>query len=120
MQTHLLESMSSDPLIKKVGLNKLDLCMMIMSQLEETYPAATLIRGLFLEAIDKVHSQNHQSMKLSQNDTFMLATPNTSDTASSDMETMFAVDNNNALLANTALFDFWDPYFMPSPDDVQE
>ncbi|KAE8147144.1 C6 transcription factor [Aspergillus avenaceus] len=51
MHVHLLNCKSSDPLSRRLGLNKLDLCMMILEQMQHTYPSASVFRGVFLGAI---------------------------------------------------------------------
>ncbi|EIT78082.1 C6 transcription factor [Aspergillus oryzae 100-8] len=54
MQVHLLNCKSSDGFIRRLGLNKLELCMMILEQMQHTYPSASIFRGIFLGAIRQV------------------------------------------------------------------
>lgn len=56
MHSHLLESKSTDPLIRHSSLNKLNLFMMVMKYLEDVHAPATFIHKLFLIAISKVTS----------------------------------------------------------------
>jgi hypothetical protein len=57
MNTHLLETKSYDVLTSQIGLNKLNLCMMVLSNIQATYSSATFIRGLFLEAIETLNAR---------------------------------------------------------------
>ncbi|OJJ32923.1 hypothetical protein ASPWEDRAFT_42951 [Aspergillus wentii DTO 134E9] len=54
MHVHLLNSKSPDTLSRRLGLNKLDLCMMVLEQMQQAYPSASIFRGLFLEGIRQV------------------------------------------------------------------
>jgi hypothetical protein len=56
MQIHLLDCKSSVPLRRGLGGNKLNLCMLVLSQLSDTYWSASVIYRLFARAqaiIDK-------------------------------------------------------------------
>ncbi|KAI0513087.1 fungal-specific transcription factor domain-containing protein [Xylaria bambusicola] len=59
MNSHLLESKSSDPLIRQSSLNKLDLFMIVLRKIQDVYSSATFIRGLFLQAIEKLNSPRY-------------------------------------------------------------
>jgi hypothetical protein len=50
MQVHLFECKSSVPLRRGLGKNKLDLCMLILPQLRNTYWSACVIYRLFERA----------------------------------------------------------------------
>ncbi|CAG8222678.1 unnamed protein product [Penicillium salamii] len=54
MHVHLLNCKSPDPLSRRLGLNKLELCMMVLEQLQHTHPSSSLFRGIFLEAIHHI------------------------------------------------------------------
>src|SRR6266536_4678469 len=56
MQTHLLESRSQNQLSRDMGLHKLELCMMILREVESSYPSAKFIRWIFLEAVDRLNA----------------------------------------------------------------
>lgn len=77
MQAHLLESRSGDHLSRSVGLHKLELCLMVLREVEETYPAATMIRNLFVEAVSRLESAKKPIPEFAQSDRPMTATPNT-------------------------------------------
>ncbi|OPB37651.1 zn2Cys6 transcription factor [Trichoderma guizhouense] len=55
MHVHLLNCKSTDALSRRLSLNKLELCMMVMEDLEETYTSASVYRGVFLEAIRQLY-----------------------------------------------------------------
>ncbi|KAK6076369.1 cutinase transcription factor 1 beta [Seiridium cupressi] len=59
MNSHLLESKSSDPLIRQSSLNKLELFMMVLRKIQDVYSSATFIHGLFLQAIEKLTSPHY-------------------------------------------------------------
>ncbi|KAI1503158.1 hypothetical protein F5X99DRAFT_376070 [Biscogniauxia marginata] len=59
MISHLLESKSSDPLIRKSSLNKLDLFMIVLRKIQDVYSSATFIHGLFQQAIEKLNSPHY-------------------------------------------------------------
>ncbi|KAF1812114.1 hypothetical protein P152DRAFT_466895 [Eremomyces bilateralis CBS 781.70] len=51
MHVHLLNCKSPDPLSRRLGLNKIELCMMALEQMQHTHPSSSVFRGIFLEAI---------------------------------------------------------------------
>ncbi|KAJ4863563.1 fungal specific transcription factor domain-containing protein [Trichoderma breve] len=55
MHVHLLNCKSTDALSRRLSLNKLELCMMVMEDLEETYTSASVYRGVFMEAIRQLY-----------------------------------------------------------------
>lgn len=50
MQIHLFDCKSTNPLRRGLGKNKLNLCMLVLSQLRETYWSASVIYRLFERA----------------------------------------------------------------------
>ncbi|KKK21761.1 hypothetical protein ARAM_001698 [Aspergillus rambellii] len=54
MQTHLLHCKRADPLSKRLRLNKLDMCILILEELQKTYTAASIYRVLFIKAIQQI------------------------------------------------------------------
>ncbi|KAG8411859.1 hypothetical protein J3458_015155 [Metarhizium acridum] len=55
MHIHFLNCKSTDALTRRLSLNKLELCMMVMEELEETYASASIYGGVFLEAIRQLY-----------------------------------------------------------------
>ncbi|KAB8235430.1 Zn(II)2Cys6 transcription factor [Aspergillus alliaceus] len=54
MHVHLLNCKSSDGLSRRLGLNKLELCMVILEQMQHTHPSCSVFRGIFLGAIRQI------------------------------------------------------------------
>lgn len=54
MQTHLAQCKSGDPLTKRIKLNRLEVCMLVMEELQKTYTVASLYRGIFTRAIQQI------------------------------------------------------------------
>ncbi|KAI0436974.1 hypothetical protein F4803DRAFT_556456 [Xylaria telfairii] len=64
MNSHLLESKSSDPLIRQSSLNKLDLFMIVLRKIQNVYSSATFVHGLFLQAIEKLNSPYYTGVEI--------------------------------------------------------
>ncbi|KAJ5378981.1 C6 transcription factor, partial [Penicillium cosmopolitanum] len=54
MQAHLLHCKTGDPLSKRVRLNKLEMCMLVMEELQKTYTAASIYRAVFTKALQMI------------------------------------------------------------------
>lgn len=54
MQTHLLHCKSGDPLSKRIRLNKLEMCLLVMEEFQKTYTVASIYRGIFRKAIQQI------------------------------------------------------------------
>lgn len=54
MQAHLLHCKTGDPLSKRVRLNKLEMCMLVMEELQKTYTVASIYRAVFTKAIQLI------------------------------------------------------------------
>jgi hypothetical protein len=54
MQAHLLHCKTGDPLSKRVRLNKLEMCMLVMEELQKTYTVASIYRAVFTKAIQMI------------------------------------------------------------------
>ncbi|KAI1820375.1 hypothetical protein F4861DRAFT_545743 [Xylaria intraflava] len=66
MNSHLLESKSPDPLIRQSSLNKLDLFMIVLRKIQNVYPSATFVHGLFLQAIEKLNPPYYTGLNMPQ------------------------------------------------------
>jgi hypothetical protein len=51
MHVHLLNCKSTQNLLRRLGLNKLELCMTVMRELQKVHTSASLICGIFREAV---------------------------------------------------------------------
>ncbi|KAL7912429.1 fungal-specific transcription factor domain-containing protein [Trichoderma velutinum] len=54
MQTHMQLYKSADPLTKRIRLHKLEMCMLIMEELQKIYTVASIYRGIFLKALQQI------------------------------------------------------------------
>lgn len=54
MQAHLLHCKTGDPLSKRVRLNKLEMCMLVMEELQKTYTVASIYRAIFTKALQMI------------------------------------------------------------------
>ena len=54
MQVHLVQCKFGDTLFKRIRLNKLEMCMLILEELQKTYTVASIYRAIFTKAIQQV------------------------------------------------------------------
>ncbi|CRG88359.1 hypothetical protein PISL3812_05389 [Talaromyces islandicus] len=54
MKMHLLQCKSRDSLSKRMGLNKLEMCMLAMEEFQKTYTVASIYRAIFMKAIQQI------------------------------------------------------------------
>lgn len=54
MQVHLARCKFGDTLSKRIRLNKLEMCMLILEELQKTYTVASIYRAIFTKAIQQV------------------------------------------------------------------
>ncbi|KAJ6096934.1 hypothetical protein N7486_007680 [Penicillium sp. IBT 16267x] len=118
MHIHLLDCKSANALTRRVGFNKLELCMIVMEKLQETYEAAAVYRGVFLGAINELTPHLFAGSTLRNSDASELRNSDTSDLSTSRMMPREALttlptvtdDTFNALLDETSFLDFWDSF----------
>lgn len=80
-----------------MGLHKLELCMMVIREVESIYPAAKLIREIFLEAVERLN-------------TIQKSSPSSMNTQNADevaMDLANQGDGKFSSLADTTLEDSW-------------
>jgi hypothetical protein len=51
MHVHLLNCKSTQNLLRRIGFNKLELCMAVMRELQKVHTSASLFCGIFREAV---------------------------------------------------------------------
>jgi hypothetical protein len=61
-----MEFKSLDPLQSQVGLNKLNLCMMVLNEAKQTFSSASFIYSIFQGVIERI--QNAHTAGLSSHD----------------------------------------------------
>jgi hypothetical protein len=54
MKTHLFQCKYGDPLSKRIKLKKLEVCMLVMEELQKTYTVASVYRAIFIKAIQQI------------------------------------------------------------------
>ncbi|KAM0713380.1 hypothetical protein Q7P37_010342 [Cladosporium fusiforme] len=57
MHIHLSNSASSSPLARRLGMNKLEFCCVILEELQSVFDSASVFRGIFLEAARRIASR---------------------------------------------------------------
>lgn len=124
MQTHLLQCKFGDSLAKRIRLNKLEVCMLVMEELQKTYTVASVYRGIFTKAIQQIFSDYpDRAMRTSCSPTSitiprnedparnLLDKPDSSGAGGQLGESDFGVldgdDLMAALMDNASVFDFW-------------
>ncbi|KAF3391515.1 hypothetical protein F1880_007907 [Penicillium rolfsii] len=124
MQAHLLQCKFGDHLAKRIRLKKLEVCMLVMEELQKTYTVASVYRGIFRKAIQQIFPNYpdltmHASCSPASIPVPHGADPTRSifddaenpDTSSQLRESDFGVldgdDFMAALMDNTSVFDFW-------------
>ncbi|KAJ5220564.1 fungal-specific transcription factor domain-containing protein [Penicillium chermesinum] len=128
MQLHLLQCKIGDTLTKRIRLNKLEMCMLVLEEFQKTYTVASLYRGIFTKAIQQIfpdYSPPIISSDYSAIPVAALATKN--DTTGVHMEEESLDTNNNrndhlgafgfaatddtdflhVLLDDSSIFDVW-------------
>ncbi|KAJ5706572.1 hypothetical protein N7488_006373 [Penicillium malachiteum] len=114
MEIHLLNYRAGSSLSRRLALNKLQACMMVLEDFQIMYTVASIYRGIFAQAIHHVCPEEDQTtstsicnsataVNTSQNDATLLSACY----CPRDLETdiSHAVD---ALLDDSAISSFWD------------
>ncbi|KAM0253626.1 hypothetical protein ACHAQJ_007201 [Trichoderma viride] len=65
MQVYLLNCKFGDSLSRRLGLNMLNMCMMVLEELQKTYSVASVCRGIFGKAIQQLFPDDAASTSLS-------------------------------------------------------
>lgn len=110
MHTHLMNCKSADPLSRRLGLNKLNMCMMVLQELQETYTVASIYRGVFSKAIKQLCPEYASSVSED------IARPVTAESASVEakqdgedmLDTMISDDLIDALMDEASIFSLWE------------
>ncbi|EHK42217.1 hypothetical protein TRIATDRAFT_229782 [Trichoderma atroviride IMI 206040] len=110
MHVHLLNCKSEDALSRRLSLNKLELCMMVMEELEEMYTSASVYRGVFLEAIRQLHPNYSASSTMSDSNSTDFSQPRASFSNDAMMVPLINDDILTALLDESSCFNFWESF----------
>ncbi|KAJ5871102.1 uncharacterized protein N7529_003455 [Penicillium soppii] len=107
MQTHLLFYRSADSLTKRLRLHKLEMCMLIMEELQKVYTVASIYRGIFRKAMEQICPFYQATTAISDQGMSSARTTNTSGrdsivNAAAAHQLPEAVFDNNYLPANSS------------------
>ncbi|KAB8218256.1 C6 transcription factor [Aspergillus novoparasiticus] len=110
MQVHLLNCKSSDGFIRRLGLNKLELCMMILEQMQHTYPSASIFRGVFLAAIRQIFPD--YMVQPSKPETVAPEYPIPQDAPLDDPAASMVISDDviGALMNEVSTYNFWETF----------
>ena len=105
---HLLNCKGGDPLVRQLGLNKLEFCLAILEQLQRTFTSASLYRGFFSEAVRHIVHESSAPVIEPQKAETGSSLPD--DSYTENFVTPFTFDDGtiNALM-DEAYFNFWEP-----------
>ena len=112
MHTHLMNCKSTDPLSQRLGLNKLNMCMMVLQELQETYVVASIYRGVFSKAIKQLCPEYASSIPED------VIRPPTAEYASAEarnddgevIDTMISDDLIDSLMDEASIFSLWESW----------
>lgn len=110
MHVHLLNCKSADALSRRLSLNKLELCMMVMEELEETYTSASVYRGVFLEAIRQLYPNYSTSTAIGESNATDFSLPRSNPSDDSMILPMVNDDILAALFDEASCFNFWESF----------
>ncbi|KAL9470861.1 hypothetical protein ACSS6W_008802 [Trichoderma asperelloides] len=99
-----------DALSRRLSLNKLELCMMVMEELEEMYTSASLYRGVFSEAICQLYPNYSASSTMSEQNSTDYCQPRASFSNDAMMVPLINDDILNALFDESSCFTFWESF----------
>ncbi|RAH70049.1 Zn(II)2Cys6 transcription factor [Aspergillus aculeatinus CBS 121060] len=117
MQMHLLNCRTGNSLSRRLRLNKLNVCMMVMEEFQKVYTVASIYRGIFAKAIqqvcpDRLDEQPDTSVSISaaaplsaQSDDVTNATAAGNPGLGTDMDNMV-----DALLDESSALNFWETW----------
>ncbi|KAE8378348.1 C6 transcription factor [Aspergillus bertholletiae] len=110
MQVHLLNCKSSDDFIRRLGLNKLELCMMVLEQMQHTYPSASIFRGIFLGAIRQIFPD--YMVQPPKPETAAPEYPTMQDAPPDDPAASIVISDDiiEALMDEASIYNFWETF----------
>ncbi|KAJ5423810.1 Transcription factor, partial [Penicillium cf. griseofulvum] len=107
MHVHLLNCKSPDPVSRRLGLNKIEVCMIVLEQMQHTHPCSSVFRGIFLEAIRYIFPNYVAQTVLPE-----LASESSppQDVSADDPMAGITIDENaiDALMDEVSIFNFWE------------
>lgn len=129
MQIHLLNCNSANPLSRRLQLNKLNTCIMVMEEFQKTYTVASIYREIFGKAVQHFYPTDIAPMDTSANIAAVpanaLDTPapvsagdagdngqrnSPFDASYANINTEITSDLINSLVDETSVSDFWEAW----------
>ena len=121
MHVHLLSCKSENYLTRRLALNKLELCMTVMRELQKTHTSASIFCGVFGEAIRQLAPGpldetiwGVPQMRVSPTAATMVPDDTQAVNVDSYASRSFVTDDIlQSLLDETSTFNFWESINMP-------
>ncbi|KAI9037575.1 Zn(II)2Cys6 transcription factor [Aspergillus affinis] len=125
MQTNLLNCRSGDSLSKRLRLNKLTMCMLVMEELQKTYTVASIYRGIFAKAIQQLFPEytegtllGHSAPAVNNTNATAIHAAGTAEDATEAEPGIDGLGYNNVaaddfidlLMDEASIFNFWDTW----------
>lgn len=114
IQIHLLEATSSNLLARRLAQNQLDLCMIVLTELRETYWAADFLSQLFSNVRKRLDARNETTTTTTEHesDRAIVMTP---EWTNSEKELSISEEpiSNGSFLPNEFLSNGWNPFLYP-------
>ncbi|EHK21555.1 uncharacterized protein TRIVIDRAFT_192042 [Trichoderma virens Gv29-8] len=114
MQTHLLFYKSPDSLTKRLRLHKLEMCMLIMEELQKIYNVASIYRGIFFKAMQQICPSYRTGMSSSDQAIISVPTKLLGSVSAfaniTEQETDSLGEFMGSLLDETSIFKFWETW----------
>ncbi|KAJ5742768.1 uncharacterized protein N7511_011169 [Penicillium nucicola] len=111
MHVHLLNCKSRDPLSRRLGLNKLELCMMVLEQMQHTHPSSSLFRGIFLAAIHHIFPSYVAQSTIPELATSESSLPQNVSVDDPMAGITIGEDAIDALMDEVSIFNFWESFY---------
>ncbi|PGH18784.1 hypothetical protein AJ79_00197 [Helicocarpus griseus UAMH5409] len=108
MHIHLLKCKSPNVLSRSLGLNKLEFCMMVMAELQNTHTSPAVYRGIFLEAIRQLFPDYKVQTSIPDFNPSELSVPYEAAAEGPSENLMVTDDIVNALMDEVSLVNFWE------------
>lgn len=110
MHVHLLNCKSPDPLSRRLGLNKLELCMMVLEQMQHTHPSSSLFRGIFLAAIHHIFPSYVAQSTIPELASSESSLPQNVSADDPMAGITIGEDAIDALMDEVSIFNFWESF----------
>ncbi|OQD64276.1 hypothetical protein PENPOL_c008G07375 [Penicillium polonicum] len=107
MHIHLLNCKTPDPVSRRLGLNKIEVCMIVLEQMQHTHPCSSVFRGIFLEAIRYIFP-NYVAQTVLPEMESESSPPQEVSTGDPMAGITIGEDAIDALMDEVSIFNFWE------------